>query len=363
MKLRLEHLSRIFFRREQDFFAVHDVNLEVHDREFFVLLGPSGCGKSTLLNLIAGLEKPSKGTIWFDGQRIACVEEKSFRTPRERNVAMVFQSYALYPHLTVFDNIAFPLRMEKMKKDDIRKAVREAAEILRITLLLESKPGQLSGGERQRVAIARAVVRRPSVFLLDEPLSNLDAQLRTSMRQELKDIQARLGITTIYVTHDQVEAMTLGDRIAVLKNGRIEQIGTPDELYRNPQNAFVGTFIGTPAMNLISAHYDKSQDILQFGNETVHRAAERVTALNTRETGPCFLGVRPEHIRLNGAGDVSLSAKIDYAESLGRENLFRISFDGQKLSVLGLNPNLKAGDEVQWSFDYRDLHLFDESRA
>ncbi|MEJ2282406.1 MAG: ABC transporter ATP-binding protein, partial [Desulfobacterales bacterium] len=235
MELTLHHISKGFNSLRGKVTAVHDVSLDIRDGEFFVLLGPSGCGKSTLLNLVAGLERPSAGEIRFAGETVAAAQKHVFLPPRKRNVAMVFQSYALYPHLKVFDNIAFPLRVTKDRRQDIQNAVKITARMLDIENLLERKPAELSGGQRQRVAIARALVRRPRLFLLDEPLSNLDAQLRTRMRVELKNLQRKLNITTLYVTHDQTEAMTLGDRIALLREGSLIQVGTPEEMYARPQ--------------------------------------------------------------------------------------------------------------------------------
>ncbi|MEM4563275.1 MAG: ABC transporter ATP-binding protein, partial [Thermofilum sp.] len=236
--VRLENVSKIFRGGVE---AVRDLNLEVKDGEFMVLLGPSGCGKTTTLLMIAGVYKPSKGYIYFDDKIVNDLE------PKDRNIGMVFQSYALYPHMTVYENIAFPLRLKKLPKEEIDRRVREAASMLRIENLLDRRPSQLSGGQQQRVALARAIVKRPSLFLMDEPLSNLDAKIRVEVRAELKRLQRELGITTIYVTHDQAEAMSLADRIAVMNEGRLQQVGTPDELYYKPANTFVAGFIGAPA--------------------------------------------------------------------------------------------------------------------
>ena len=246
MKLRLVRLSKKFVTARGSVFAVRDIDLETTESEFFVLLGPSGCGKSTVLNLIAGLEKPTGGEIWFDEKLAASSDKKVFLTPKERNVAMVFQSYALYPHMSIFENIAFPLKVAREEEASILESVSRVSSMLGISHLLRAKPGELSGGQRQRVAIGRAIVRQPSIFLLDEPLSNLDAQLRTATRMELKALQRQLEITTVYVTHDQVEAMSLGNRIALLNDGDIEQVGSPEELYNKPANAFVAKFIGSP---------------------------------------------------------------------------------------------------------------------
>ncbi|MCD6459078.1 ABC transporter ATP-binding protein [bacterium] len=268
MKIALNSLAKKFFSLRKDHYAVKNLSLEINDKDFFVLLGPSGCGKSTTLNLMAGLEKPTSGEISFNDKIVASPAKKIFLSPKERNIAMVFQNYALYPHLNTFDNIAFPLKILKMNKTDIKKSVEQTADILKLSHLLKSKPNELSGGERQRVAIARAIVRKPDLFLLDEPLSNLDARLRTSTRAELKKLQRRLNVTTVYVTHDQVEAMTLADKIAVMNNGKIEQVGTPDELYDNPANIFTASFIGNPPMNIFKTKIMEQNNsfFIQIGN-------------------------------------------------------------------------------------------------
>lgn len=251
MNVELTNITKRFISLRRRVVALENVSLEINEGEFFVLLGPSGCGKSTLLNLIAGLGKPSSGQIRFDDRTVADMDNRIYLSPKERNVAFVFQSYALYPHLNVFENIAFPLKIGRQKTLEIKNAVEQTAATLEISDLLTAKPAELSGGQRQRVAIARAIVRKPNLFLLDEPLSNLDAQLRIAMRAEIKDLQNQLGITTIYVTHDQTEAMALGDRIAVLNQGKIEQVGTSKALYEDPASIFVAQFIGSPPMNLL----------------------------------------------------------------------------------------------------------------
>lgn len=233
--------------------AVKNMNLDIKDGEFMILLGPSGCGKTTTLRMISGLEEPTKGQIYIGDKLVADPEKGVFVPPKDRDIAMVFQSYALYPHMTVYDNIAFPLKLRKVPKQEIDQRVREVAEMLGLTELLKRKPRELSGGQRQRVALGRAIVRKPQVFLMDEPLSNLDAKLRVKMRAELKKLQRQLGVTTIYVTHDQVEAMTMGDRIAVINAGELQQVGSPDEVYDKPANTFVAGFIGSPPMNSMDA--------------------------------------------------------------------------------------------------------------
>ncbi len=269
----VKNLRKDFFTlRRGRIRALATLDLTVEPGAFFVLVGPSGCGKSTLLNIIAGIENPSAGDIWIGDRQVMSVAAKKFLPPRRRDVAMVFQSYALYPHMTVFANIAFPLKIAGVDRRDIDNRVRAAAATLEIENLLDARPAELSGGQRQRVALGRAIVRRPRVLLLDEPLSNLDALLRTSMRGELKQIQRRLAVTTIYVTHDQTEAMTLGDRIAVLKDGRLQQTGTPEEIYHRPANSFVAGFIGTLPMNLLDGGLlAKAQRRLEVCRHRGHR--------------------------------------------------------------------------------------------
>lgn len=345
MKLRLINLTKKFMSLRGIVTAVNDIELEIKEGEFFVLLGPSGCGKSTVLNLVAGLEKPTSGEIWF-GERLAASGEKRIcLTPKERNVAFVFQSYALYPHLSVFENIAFPLRVTGEDTARIKESVERVGSMLRISNLLAVRPGELSGGQRQRVAIARAIVRHPNIFLLDEPLSNLDAQLRASTRDELKRLQRELGVTTIYVTHDQVEALTLGDRIALLKDGRLEQIGTPEELYEKPVNVFAAKFIGSPSMNIF-------------------------------ESGSSTFGIRPEDIHITrldsfpqmGEGngvfhvDRPFKAKIDLIESMGRERLIHLVVGGQRFSALTADARFKEGELVELELDLKKLHIFAERR-
>ena len=371
MNLKLINLTKKFFSLRGEIIALEDINLEIQDKEFFVLLGPSGCGKSTLLNLIAGLEKPTTGEIWYDNRLVASAKKRVFHTPKERNVAFVFQSYALYPHLNVFENIAFPLRIVRTKKSIIKEAVEKVAFTLEISTLLPAKPGELSGGQRQRVAIARAIVRHPTVFLLDEPLSNLDAQLRVVMRAELKNLQRKLGITTIYVTHDQVEAMTLGDRIAILRDGKLEQIGTPNELYERPINTFVATFIGSPPMNLLETSFIEQEGIFYviIGDRKVRMPEDKTKDLKKLKEKSCILGIRPEHIYISRvsmrSGETSPSkasqtfkAKIGSLEPLGREMLVHILLDNYRLSVLTGETGFKEGEIVDIELDLRKAHIF-----
>lgn len=299
--------------------AVRDLNLTIADGEFLILVGPSGCGKTTTLNMIAGLEDISSGELRIAGER---VNEKA---PKDRDIAMVFQSYALYPHMTVRQNIAFPLTLAKMRKADIAQKVSETAKILDLTNLLDRKPSQLSGGQRQRVAMGRAIVRHPKAFLMDEPLSNLDAKLRVQMRGEIAQLQRRLGTTTVYVTHDQTEAMTLGDRVVVMYGGIAQQIGTPEELYERPANLFVAGFIGSPAMNFFPARLTAIGLTLPFGEVTLAPEVQGVIAAHPKPEN-VILGVRPEHIQDAALIDayqriraLTFQVKVNLVESLGAD--------------------------------------------
>jgi multiple sugar transport system ATP-binding protein len=336
---------------ENGFHAVKDVSLEIRDKEFMVLVGPSGCGKTTTLRMVAGLEEISSGEIHI-GERVV-----NDLPPMDRDIAMVFQNYALYPHKTVFDNMAFGLQMRGYAKDEIAKRVREAAGMLGIEVLLERKPRQLSGGQRQRVAVGRAIVRHPQVFLFDEPLSNLDAKLRVQMRVELKRLHERLETTAIYVTHDQVEAMTLGDRVVVMKDGRVQQVGAPLELYGRPANKFVAGFIGSPAMNFVEVSI--SSDGRWAEAEALRlQVPERVRAQGGRRL---TLGVRPEALRLaNGAGEHGFATKVDVMEPLGNEILLNFRAGGAPM-VARVDPGalVKAHDTVHFAVDSERLHFFD----
>lgn len=299
--------------------AVRDLNLTIADGEFLILVGPSGCGKTTTLNMIAGLEDISSGELRIAGER---VNEKA---PKDRDIAMVFQSYALYPHMTVRQNIAFPLTLAKMRKADIAQKVSETAKILDLTNLLDRKPSQLSGGQRQRVAMGRAIVRHPKAFLMDEPLSNLDAKLRVQMRGEIAQLQRRLGTTTVYVTHDQTEAMTLGDRVVVMYGGIAQQIGTPEELYERPANLFVAGFIGSPAMNFFPARLTAIGLTLPFGEVTLAPEVQGVIAAHPKPEN-VIVGVRPEHIQDAALIDayqriraLTCQVKVNLVESLGAD--------------------------------------------
>jgi multiple sugar transport system ATP-binding protein len=323
-----EHVTKQFDETK----AVNDLNIEVEDGEFLVLVGPSGCGKTTALRMLAGLEEISSGRILIGDRVVNNV------APGARNVAMVFQSYALYPHMTVYDNLAFSLRNQKQRKEEIDRRVQSAAKTLELNTMLKRKPKQLSGGQRQRVALGRAIVREPEAFLMDEPLSNLDAALRLQTRAEILKLQQRLGTTTIYVTHDQVEAMTMGDRIAVMRLGVLQQIGTPEDLYKNPANTFVATFIGSPAMNLLPA-------------STLGIGADGKLA-----------GFRPEHVELgNGsAAAAHYDATVEVVEYLGDEQLAHLRLgDTDVIAKLPVEPRLKAGNQQTFSVPLQKVILFD----
>ncbi|MEA3193015.1 MAG: multiple sugar transport system ATP-binding protein [Betaproteobacteria bacterium] len=339
---------------ENGFHAVKDVNLEIRDKEFVVLVGPSGCGKTTTLRMVAGLEEITSGEIRIGDQVVNDLP------PMDRNIAMVFQNYALYPHKTVFDNMAFGLQMRGYAKPDIDKRVRETAEMLGIQPLLERKPRQLSGGQRQRVAVGRAIVRHPQVFLFDEPLSNLDAQLRVQMRVELKRLHKRLETTAIYVTHDQVEAMTLGDRVVVMKDGRVQQVGEPLELYGKPANKFVASFIGSPAMNFVDMSIN-SEGVAETEGLRL-RVPDRI---RSRSGQRLTLGVRPEALRIANGSDEgsdvdSFATTVDVVEPLGNEILLNFRAGGVAM-VARVDPSVrvKMNDTIRLAFDPQRLHFFD----
>ena len=351
VKIRLENISKYF----GDVEAVKNLSLDIRDGEFIALLGPSGCGKTTTLLMIAGIYKPSEGYIYFDDKVVNDVP------PKDRNIGMVFQSYALYPHMKVFDNIAFPLRLKKVPKDEIRKRVVEVAKLLGIAELLDRKPSQLSGGQQQRVALARAIVKQPDVFLMDEPLSNLDAKLRIHMRAELKKIQKELGITTIYVTHDQLEAMTMANRIAVLNKGRLQQYATPQELYRRPANMFVAGFIGSIPINFIDGEIVKNNGevLIDTGSLKIGLTDGLSDGLQNVTHGyEVTIGIRPEHIRI---GRGPFKGKVVIVEPLGRDMIIHIDVDGHTLRALApLSKKVEEGREVKFNFDLSRIHLFDK---
>jgi len=365
MRVDLERVSKEFFSLRGRIAALREVDLAVADGEFFVLLGPSGSGKSTLLNLIAGLEVLTSGRIRFGETVVADAERRLSLSPRRRNVAFVFQSYALYPHLNVYENIAFPLRIARESKERIRQAVERAAETLNISDLLPARPAELSGGQRQRVAIARAIVRQPSVFLMDEPLSNLDAQLRAAMRVELKTLQRRLGVTTVYVTHDQVEALSLGDRVAVLRDGRLEQVGTPRDLYERPASPFVGRFVGSPPMNLLPARLEGEAGRLYVCLEGVRLRVPREKEEEFRARGDrtVLLGIRPEHVRIAAPGPGRTASRVRAVEPLGREAVVHLSVAGRPVLALAGEAEVAPDLEVGVEFDLGRAHLFPADSA
>lgn len=359
--LELRNLGKTFHSSGGSTTALANVNLDIEPGELFVLLGPSGCGKSTLLNLIAGLETPTSGSIRFGEELFFSADDGRDLSPRGRNIAMVFQNYALYPHLTVHDNIAFPLRIGKTPKNEIETQTTDIARMLGLSELLSSKPGQLSGGQRQRVAIARAIIRRPNLFLLDEPLSNLDAQLRASMRTEIKRLQRSLGITAVYVTHDQVEAMTLGDRVAVLKSGRIEQIAAPDRLYEQPSNTFTARFVGSPQMNIIPSRLRKTDT---GRSVMVADAAIDLSRYSIPEdTEAVQVGIRPEHLHLvensESPRESTITAKVDGVERLGREDFVHCrTEDGTELSFLSSSIHVDLENIVYLRPESNRIHVF-----
>ena len=336
--------------------AVQDFNIDIKDKEFIVLVGPSGCGKSTTLRMIAGLEDISDGELYIDDKLCNDIE------PKDRDIAMVFQSYALYPHLSVYDNIAFPLKIKKLPKEEIDKKVKEAAETLDITQYLDRKPKNLSGGQRQRVAIGRAIVRNPKVLLMDEPLSNLDAKLRNQMRAEIIKLRKKIDTTFIYVTHDQVEAMTLGDRIVVMKDGFVQQIGTPQEVFDHPRNLFVSGFIGTPQMNYFDAKLIEKDGkyLVLVDDQEFELSDEKQERLKQKgvKQQDIILGVRPDHMVLS---DTGIRAKVDVSElmgssvhlhvnALGRDVIAIVPTEGRKVEL--------AGQEIQLTFSGNVANLF-----
>ena len=342
--------------------AVQDFNLEIRDQEFIVLVGPSGCGKSTTLRMVAGLEEISGGDLLIDGVRVNDVE------PKDRDIAMVFQSYALYPHMTVRGNMEFPLKLRKMPKDEIKKRVDAAAETLGITEYLDRKPKALSGGQRQRVAIGRAIVREPKVLLMDEPLSNLDAKLRNQMRAEIIKLRQRIKSTFLYVTHDQTEAMTLGDRIVIMKDGVIQQIGTPQEVFDHPYNLFVAGFIGMPQMNFFDAELVEKDGAysVKVGGIEVALSAEKQERLKAKQvkSQKITLGVRPEHITLLADDQSGIHGTIEVAEMMGSAVHLHASACGKDTIIivdtmnLDKGQNLSIGANVQFAFDGNVAHVF-----
>ena len=377
----LSELTKVY---SNGFEAVTDLSLTLDDGEFLVLVGPSGCGKSTALRMIAGLEKITSGDLYVGDRRLNDV------APKDRDIAMVFQNYALYPQMTVAENIGFPLKLRKVSKADRNEQVRQAARVLELTDYLDSKPAQLSGGQRQRVAMGRAIVRRPELFLMDEPLSNLDAKLRVQMRADIAGIQREFGVTTFYVTHDQVEAMTMGDRVAVIKDGVLQQVDSPEDLYAHPANAFVAAFIGSPSMNLYEATLRRSEDPsgdcqIDLGDQRLAVPAEVVAArpaLAGYLNQPIVLGFRPEHLEdaavaTEHPDNQRLDAVVDVREALGAETLVHFNLNAQGVESgdpdaldemrdtgrctarFAAETRARVGDRIRVNVDVRNLHFFD----
>jgi multiple sugar transport system ATP-binding protein len=334
-----------------DLAAVHELELEVRDGEFLVLVGPSGCGKSTSLRMLAGLEEVNAGRVLIGDRDVTEVPSK------DRDIAMVFQNYALYPHMTVAENMGFSLKINGVSKDERIRRVEEAAKLLDLSAYLDRKPKALSGGQRQRVAMGRAIVREPQVFLMDEPLSNLDAKLRVQTRTQIASLQRRLGVTTVYVTHDQVEALTMGDRIAVLKEGYLQQLGSPRELYETPENVFVAGFIGSPAMNIFNA--DLTESGVRFGSQEIRLDRSMLAGATGKQV---TVGIRPEDLRVNEVGE-GLSATVDFVEELGADGFLYLHsiIDGERVDIVARvdgRDHPLAGDTVLVSPVEQHLHVF-----
>jgi len=374
----LENVNKVY---DNGFHAIHDLSLDIANGEFLVLVGPSGCGKSTALRMIAGLETISDGEMRIGDKVVNDIE------PKDRDIAMVFQNYALYPHMTVYDNIGFALKLAKIPKEEIDKRVRRAADTLELTTYLDRKPGQLSGGQRQRVAMGRAIVRQPAAFLMDEPLSNLDAKLRVQMRAEIAAIQRDLGVTTCYVTHDQVEAMTMGDRVAVLKDGYLQQIDTPQNLYDKPGNVFVAAFIGSPSMNLFEGQlaFDGEAGAVQLGSQSLSLAPESLAAhpaLRNYDGKKIIIGIRPEDLEdvafaSNVKDGATLQSTVQLIEALGSEIMVHFSLDAatvdsgdpDAVEETGVSANtvgrfhprsrVRIGDVANIAVSTENMHFFD----
>ncbi|SES69217.1 carbohydrate ABC transporter ATP-binding protein, CUT1 family [Oceanobacillus limi] len=355
-ELRLEHIQKQY---DKDVIAVDDFNLHIQDKEFIVFVGPSGCGKSTTLRMIAGLEEITDGGLFIDDKKMNDV------APKDRDIAMVFQNYALYPHMNVYDNMAFGLKLRKFKKDEIDKRVQNAAKILGLEAYLDRKPKALSGGQRQRVALGRAIVRDAKVFLMDEPLSNLDAKLRVQMRAEIQKLHQRLQTTTIYVTHDQTEAMTMATRLVVMKDGIIQQVGAPKDVYDLPENVFVGGFIGSPSMNFFNGKLTETH----FEMENVKIKVPEGKLKTLRENGyvnkEVILGIRPEDIHdepvfIESTPETKITAQIDVAELMGAESFLYSKVNEQDfIARVDSRSDIKGGDKIDLAFDMNKCHFFD----
>jgi len=371
----LEKVNKVY---ENGFHAVKDFSIDIADGEFMVFVGPSGCGKTTALRMVAGLEDITSGILRIGGK------EANDESPKERDIAMVFQNYALYPHMTVAENIGFALKLRKLPKDQLNAKVREAADILGLTDWLDRKPGQLSGGQRQRVAMGRAIVREPSVFLMDEPLSNLDAKLRVQMRAEVARIQRRMEVSTIYVTHDQVEAMTMGDRVTVMRDGTLQQVDTPQNLYDNPDNIFVAAFIGSPAQNLYDGVVGEGARSVKLGSQSIllpDAVALKRPALRSYAGKDVVVGMRPEHLRAASPEITGpkLVGNVDLVEALGSELVVHFTIDAHRVIAEGAvdkdeaaavkkgegvarveaKTPVKPGDKMTFSVDVEDMQFFD----
>jgi multiple sugar transport system ATP-binding protein len=371
----MDKINKVY---ENGFHAVKDMSLDIADGEFMVLVGPSGCGKTTALRMVAGLEDITSGILRIGGK------EANDESPKERDIAMVFQNYALYPHMTVAENIGFALKLRKTPKDQLKAKVNEAADILGLTEWLDRKPGQLSGGQRQRVAMGRAIVREPSVFLMDEPLSNLDAKLRVQMRAEVARIQRRIGVSTIYVTHDQVEAMTMGDRVTVMRSGVLQQVDTPQHLYDNPDNIFVAAFIGSPAQNLYDAVVGEGVRSVKLGSQEIdlpEAVLLKRPALRSYVGKDVVVGMRPEHLRAASPDTTGpkLVGDVDLVEALGSELVVHFTIDANRVIAEGAvdkdeaaavkkgegvarveaKTPVKPGDKMTFSVDVEDMQFFD----
>ncbi|SFA80231.1 MULTISPECIES: ABC transporter ATP-binding protein [unclassified Bacillus (in: firmicutes)] len=355
-ELKLDHIYKIYDNKVT---AVTDFNLHIQDKEFIVFVGPSGCGKSTTLRMIAGLEEISKGDFFIDGKRVNDV------APKDRDIAMVFQNYALYPHMSVYDNMAFGLKLRKFPKDEIDRRVKEASKILGLDPYLDRKPKALSGGQRQRVALGRAIVRDAKVFLMDEPLSNLDAKLRVAMRAEIAKLHRRLQTTTIYVTHDQTEAMTMATRLVVMKDGLIQQVGAPKEVYEKPENVFVGGFIGSPAMNFFNGKLEDGKFIVGDASIAVPEGKMKVLREQGYVGKPIILGVRPEDIHdepvfIEASPGTKINAQIDVSELTGAETMIYSSVGGQDfVARVDSRTDIVPGQNLELAFDMNKAHFFD----
>lgn len=352
--LELDNLAKRYNRKV---WGVRKMDLEVEDKEFIVFLGPSGCGKTTCMRMIAGLEETTRGSITLEGRDITDLP------PRDRNISMVFQNYAIWPHMTVFDNIAFALKLKNMPKEEIKKTVEEVATMVKIEQLLTRFPGQMSGGQQQRVALARALAVKPKLFLMDEPLSNLDAKLRVVMRTELKAIHQKTGATSIFVTHDQSEAMSMADRIVIMKDGEIIQVGTPDDVYFRSADMFVAGFIGTPPTNFfpVKIKKDGNKGMLEHSDFNCPLKDEELATVSKGNREELILGIRPEDFKLVNPGKGVLNAEVLVVEPQGSHQVVAVEIDGKIVKVIvSSDQKLTPGDPVSFDLDYRHLHFFDK---